>query len=825
MLLKYTKIFFALRIKSDANFVRLNMKVRKYKRKGMNFTGEKYRRQQWKLRNKFRSGGGKDKGKCFKCGGQGHWAKNCKGSGTRPWSGEDTKPKKKIESTSDLKEGEIETVSNDQFAKMSDLLKFRDNGIEFTSNLSPNKSVEPIRNSCGGEVENADAEVMKVLRMFGHKSWRYGQEEAIMRILSGISTLICLPTGTGKSLCYQLPAYMYAKKKRCIAIVVSPLVSLMDDQVSRMKIVKGACLHTGMTPNERDRVLNKLENLHLLLLSPEALTTSSILPSQLPPISFACIDEAHCLHDWSQNFRPSYLKVCSVLRHKFGVRCLVGLTATAAPAAIHSIQNQLRIKSHDVLTSVTIPENLVLSVSRDSEKDKALLKLLSGDRFNNSSSLIIYCNRRQETDRVASLIRTSLTNFTAESYHAGLTHTERKRVQKKFMSGKLRAVVATVAFGMGLDKSDVRTVIHYNMPKSVESYVQEIGRAGRDGQEANCHVFLDLKEEEINEHRRHIHSVTVDRITIKKLLRKIFKSCSCEEVCVGHEVLFPIEAAVFELDVKEEVISTILCYLELDGYAEFKLPCHSVSSIKCYGGPKQLLECSSCPPVGITIADMIKNGINLSAASQVEIDIEKTSNVLRWPCSTIVEQLRSLEWKNGRKTGVIVRFSDPCFCVLSKRVSHEQVDKIIDSLTERVMSQQNLGLKQLKKFHSILKDSSYPSLWSCCDSMDIEKSKELKDSMIEFLKHSLDLIHSETEEHNQDDESLDRHIAEFIQLYSSDHQLNGRAIARIFHGIDSPRFPARTWGSVRKFWRSRLQTDFEIIRKRSIEFIIKLSKF
>ncbi|KFM09421.1 ATP-dependent DNA helicase Q4, partial [Aptenodytes forsteri] len=200
-----------------------------------------------------------------------------------------------------------------------------------------------------------------------------------------------------------------------------------------------------------------------------------------------------------------------VLRNRLGVRCFLGLTATATLATARDVAQHLGIPAEEGITvrSAAVPPNLRLSVSMDRDRDQALVSLLRGERFGCLDSVIVYCTRREETARIAALIRTCLQGMPLEEparteepgrdaaerkkakAHPGLSAAERRRVQKSFMSGQLRVVVATVAFGMGLDKPDVRGVVHYNMPKNFESYVQEVGRAGRDGEPAHCHLFLD----------------------------------------------------------------------------------------------------------------------------------------------------------------------------------------------------------------------------------------------------------------------------------------------------------------------------------------------
>lgn len=253
--------------------------------------------------------------------------------------------------------------------------------------------------------------------MFGHTNFRAGQEKAVMRILSGQSSLVTLSTGSGKSLCYQLPAYLYSKHFKCITLVISPLVSLMEDQVHGVPdFLNAQCLHTNQRKEQRQKILDMIKagSVHVLLISPEAVVAGekstgfgSIL-RDLPPIAFVCIDEAHCVSQWSHNFRPSYLMVCRVLHETLKVQTILGLTATATKATRQSIVKHLGISDGlaGVISDIPLPDNLLLTVSNDDNRDFALLRLLKHEKFDQFKSIIIYCTRRDECETVAKNLRT-----------------------------------------------------------------------------------------------------------------------------------------------------------------------------------------------------------------------------------------------------------------------------------------------------------------------------------------------------------------------------------------------------------------------------------
>lgn len=769
-------------------------------------------------------------------------------------------------------------------------------------------TVEPLYSLNGGELIATPEEVHEALRMFGYPSFRPGQEEAVMRILSGQSTLLVLSTGSGKSLCYQLPAYLYSKHRSpCITLCVSPLVSLMEDQTMRLpKFLRAVCLHTHQNQTQRSQAITAIHSraAHILLVSPEAVVASrtggvlGTLLKELPPVAFACLDEAHCVSEWSHNFRPSYLRVCQVLRERLGVRTILGLTATARTATAVSIARHLLISdfSTGVIRGTSVPDNLQLSVSRDRNREEALVTLLRGDRFSECSSIIIYCTRRDECERVATLIRTQLLDpskvdvkgnlkrsrglsFDAEAYHAGLSSHRRQQVQKKFMSGKLRIVVATVAFGMGIDKSDVRGIIHFNMPRNVESYVQEIGRAGRDGEEAHCHLFLDDQDgRDIQELKRHIFANSLDRHTIRKLLSKIFKPCTCAKLkslssdgndkgddmssnlpsspgcsssiveddgmvttggasdpfsvattsstCPKHEVAIPIDTVVEELDLPEENLETLLCYLELHQKDLIRINSHVYANciVSCYGGPRQLVAVSrKCPPLAVAIALERQKGTDFSKSNRVSFPVVEVASRMGWNSKIVKRELKQLEWNTQdlqsggkvKRSGVMVEMTDLSFHLEARGdLSDDERDQVLDAVYRRTQVQEQDQLRQLHYTYQLLRSVSHNTILFCCDSIDEERCSRLRTELREYFRCSKALL----EVHIEDKVSVKPEVEcgirgsvrSFLSTYE-DQQWTGRAVARVFHGIGSPNYPTETWGRVRRYWRQHLNTDFNAL--------------
>lgn len=329
---------------------------------------------------------------------------------------------------------------------------------------------------------------------FGHDSFRDGQEQIVDALLDGRDALCIMPTGAGKSMCYQIPALLFDG----VTIVVSPLISLMKDQVGSLvqSGVPAAYINSSLSYPQFLRVLSNVEHgkYKIIYVAPERLLTDGFLDTcKKIKISMVAVDEAHCVSQWGQDFRPSYLKIISFVE-SLANRPIVGaFTATATNDVKEDIKKILRLENPFEITTGFDRPNLFFGVIKSSSKDEKLIDLIRerGDR-----SGIIYCATRKNVESVCELLCDN--GFSAARYHAGLDEYERRKNQEDFVFDRKNIMVATNAFGMGIDKSNVTYVIHYNMPKNIESYYQEAGRAGRDGGEADCILLYSPKDVRLN---------------------------------------------------------------------------------------------------------------------------------------------------------------------------------------------------------------------------------------------------------------------------------------------------------------------------------------
>ncbi len=332
------------------------------------------------------------------------------------------------------------------------------------------------------ESVNADPRIAEVLaKWWGFDQLRPLQAEAIHAALDGRDSLVVMPTGGGKSLCYQLPPLVGESTD----VVVSPLVALMKDQVDALEAIgyPAAALHSGLSQDERLQIRDRLAagELRLLFTAPERLVNTGLLDllAQVGVKRFS-IDEAHCISQWGHDFRPEYRQL-ALLRDRFPTASLHAFTATATPRVRDDIAAQLQLRSPDVLVGTFDRPNLCYRVVPRTDRIQQTLEILG--RHAGEAS-IVYCISRKETERLAA--RLAAEGILARPYHAGLDPKERHKTQEAFARETIDVVVATVAFGMGIDRSDVRLVLHTSLPKSLEAYQQETGRAGRDGLAAEC---------------------------------------------------------------------------------------------------------------------------------------------------------------------------------------------------------------------------------------------------------------------------------------------------------------------------------------------------
>lgn len=322
---------------------------------------------------------------------------------------------------------------------------------------------------------------------FGYDSFRDNQLEIIQNIISGKDALVIMPTGGGKSMCFQLPAIALSGT----ALVISPLIALMKDQVDALKAngIRAAYYNSTQPPEEIQQVINDLQkgNLDLIYVAPESLP---LLDNTLHNVtlSLIAIDEAHCISSWGHDFRPAYTQL-GHLKTQYPDTPLIALTATADTSTQDDIAEQLNITQAKRYISSFDRPNLFLDVRPGQNRIQQILRFLDNHPF---ESGIVYCLSRKSTEQLAQKLRDA--NHAAKAYHAGLNAQDRAQIQEEFVSDKTPIIVATIAFGMGIDKSNVRWVIHYNMPKNIEGYYQEIGRSGRDGLPAHTLLFYSYAD-------------------------------------------------------------------------------------------------------------------------------------------------------------------------------------------------------------------------------------------------------------------------------------------------------------------------------------------
>ena len=355
---------------------------------------------------------------------------------------------------------------------------------EFDRDNLIQKDIDALDNFFYPPLETINDPITVLNEVFGYESFRSPQDEIINAVIKGEDSLVLMPTGGGKSLCYQIPALCL----KGTAIVISPLISLMEDQVLTLKEmgIRAEFLNSSLDNETANEIINNIEDLKLLYISPEKFNSNFKKILKNINISFFAIDEAHCVSKWGHDFRPDYIKL-STIKKDFN-KPILALTATADPLTKDDIHERLNIDQNVFISSFDRPNITILVQEKSKYKDQ-IIKFINNFK---GESGIVYCLSRKKVEDVAKFLQGK--GYNAYPYHAGMSHEDRSKNQTKFIQEENIIMVCTNAFGMGIDKTNVRFVAHTDMPSSIEAFYQEIGRAGRDGQESTSLLLYSIKD-------------------------------------------------------------------------------------------------------------------------------------------------------------------------------------------------------------------------------------------------------------------------------------------------------------------------------------------
>jgi len=525
-----------------------------------------------------------------------------------------------------------------------------------------------------------------LLKYWGYPGFRPLQEEIIQSVLEGKDTLALLPTGGGKSLCFQVPALC----KEGLCLVISPLIALMKDQVDslRKKDIKAVAVNSMMSMKEIDIALDNCiyGNYKFLYLSPERLKTEIFL-QRLPKmnVNLVAVDEAHCISQWGYDFRPPYLKIKDIREIVPHVPVLA-LTATATPDVVKDIQQKLGFKKENVLRKSFKRGNLAYVVLHEEDKNKRILKIIN----NVGGSGIIYERSRRKTVETADFLKSN--KISSAFYHAGMEARKRADVQEDWLSGKVRVIVATNAFGMGIDKPDVRFVIHTDLAESLEAYFQEAGRAGRDEQKA--YAVLMVNEKNITELKKRVETSFPSKEEIKQVYHALANHFHLP-VGSGADHFLEFDISDFCKKYKLEALRVMNCikFLEKDEYLLLTESFFMPSRLKITGTKEQLYELQVAnEELDMVVKVMLRSYSGLffeyvsihekEIASRTKLDYTKVLNVIyRLQENELVSyipqsSLPKLSFGSGRIDSEMLSFSKENYDQ-RKKVFQQKIDAVL----------------------------------------------------------------------------------------------------------------------------------------------------
>ena len=518
---------------------------------------------------------------------------------------------------------------------------------------------------------------------FGFDQFLPGQAEVIEHLLAGRSTLAIFPTGGGKSLCYQLPALTFDG----ITIVISPLIALMKDQIDVLKSrgIPAERLDSTLSADETRSVMLALRSgeLRLLYVAPERFNNERFLQAIMHTrISMFAVDEAHCISEWGHNFRPDYLKLARFARACRAER-LFALTATAGPKVAEDICKGFGIPGECVVRTGFYRKNLTVLTTpiTPADRDKALLERLKGQ---SAGPAIVYVTLQKTAEQVAAYLAS--VGLPAQAYHAGLKDDQRTEVQDWFMDSDDGIVVATIAFGMGIDKSNIRYIYHYNLPKSLENFSQEIGRAGRDGEISICEMFVCL--DDVCTLENFAYGDTPSRNAIRDLVKEIFAFSD------------QFDLSLYELsrrhDIRQLVARTLLVQMELNGYLQELTPFYSRYQFQPLASSSEILSRFEDERRQFLMA-VFKQAHK--AKTWFQIDLDETAEAIDCPRDRIVRALDYLaeqELLEVKVAGVRNRFS-----ILRRP---DDLDQLSDALFQNVLE---LERREIERIRQVIELGSY----------------------------------------------------------------------------------------------------------------------
>ncbi|KAL7995081.1 putative DNA helicase, ATP-dependent, RecQ type, helicase Cas3, CRISPR-associated, core [Plasmopara halstedii] len=777
------------------------------------------------------------------------------------------------------------------------------------------------------ENELRDAMVTNLRLVFGHAEFRPGQQWAISRVLRRNDTLLVLPTGAGKSLCYQFPALFLPG----LTLVISPLIALMNDQYESLPAplkARGVCLSSSSESGSskakyaafvRDLLAGKLS---IIFLSPEKALSAGMqallaLPSIRARLALVCVDEAHCISEWSHHFRPSYLRLVDIFCH---AQCVLCVTATASKRVVRDVLNQLRSRrrshpsvgeSEDTMVYQMPWQrcNLALEVRSVNSNDERLRHLVhilpelsKGVSQGTGGGVIVYVHQQRQTEELAALLREQLPSSWRSAgkimaFHAGMAPEAKEKVRMGFARGRVRVVLATVAFGMGIDKKNVRAVIHFHMPSSIEAYVQQIGRAGRDGKAARALLYL-VAEDAIN-FRSLLFSTALHRDQLRRLLSLVFQRHESRESVVavkyscqqaGEELaLVSLERDWLEryLDLKAATIETFLTLLALetqcnraDKAGNMHVVVQPLSMIQC---TVQLLDAQVNKLASHSCIKRLLEAIRSKKMPHARLTHRKDGYLSSWtldfhvheaaqwyaqPSSGQKIQTSSKVQQNGeandvavvaasnarrmlqdlrvaQQTGQIQRLtlSRPAYQIqvsgqikLTDDMKDEAIERWTTVLYAKHEKLESRQLVRLAHLYAALHAASLPSSTSTEKHVDKDlddKAQYLAVKLTQYFENDNDIHADEDEELLQKllrplsaslIECIERDTRSLVQeglsgVYLTDEgtpknneeiKWTSYAVAKVFHGLTTPLFPARQWRD-HLCWRKYTDVAFERI--------------